>query len=169
MHFQDRVKKKKQTLNSILKMGPRFKYLPKGYHYMLMLSVFCKMLPFNRIVNRNLHIGLSSDWNFPIWVSKRKLQPVTHDPESSLAHDSLSHHRAIVLAVWCFPVVSVWKRSDKIVERIAYRSRASHRHPWSVLPQIFYTFNKQERSHFFGSLTPSIIQESSHFLDVLPL
>ena len=48
----------KNPFNSILNMGPCFKYLPKGYCYMLMLSVLYKMQPFNCMVNRNRHIGI---------------------------------------------------------------------------------------------------------------
>ena len=55
MHRLDRVEK--NPFKFIVNMGPRFKYLPKGYRYMLMLSVFYKMQPFNGIINGNLHIG----------------------------------------------------------------------------------------------------------------
>ena len=104
--------KKKKPFNSILKMDPCFKCLPKGFNY---------------IANRNRQTGLSSDWNFLIWKGQQnKYQSVTHDLASSLVYKPyhaitgitiLSPTTELILAVQCFPVVSVWIRSYEIVER----------------------------------------------------
>ena len=56
----------KKSINSFVNMGPRFKYLPKGYCYLIMLLVFYRMQPFICIANRNRHIGISSHWKFSI-------------------------------------------------------------------------------------------------------
>ena len=111
---------------SILSMGPHFRYMPTGSFYLFMVSFFYIMVLWYRKSKSPISDFLLIEifWSEKVdkikiiivhtWPSIfPKIQPSNGNTRVVI----LSPTTKLTLAVQCFPVVSVWIHSEKIVKR----------------------------------------------------